>query len=239
MLNLYRGDSIFNTKSKPARYRSEGLTSSAFGGGGDPKNIERVSFLETVKQHIDHLKSYEKDYFKITDYISFSEQEEIAMRWSADLKPDELVACTIPFTETRYVFHMQIPENELKAIATGVWEFNYACNTDLKSSNIPGDDLLTFALRYSSCPLCDPNSKSHSLMLVKPSMFMSDLINVAKYRRANKLADKNDEWIILPNDLIEHGLRGTRIPRANFWEANHYVLRGEPQRNVNFKYDEY
>ncbi len=144
---------------------------------------------------------------------------------------------TLP-PKMREVFHMQIPESELKVISTGVWEFNYACNKDLRSSNIPGDDIRTFALRYSSCPLCGSVSKLHSLLLVKPSMFMSDLTNVAKYKRANKLADKNDEWMILPNDLIEHGLRGTRIPRADFWQARHYLLQNEIgcERIIEYEY---
>lgn len=235
MLNLYRGDSLFNIKSKPGKYRSEGITSSALGAGGDPQNIERITLLETVKQHIDHLKSYEKEYYKITDYISFSESEETAINWAADCKPDKLVKCAIPLKETRYVFHLALNKKDLRNISNGVWEFNFACNTNLKSSNFSANSLLDHVLKYYACPLCGSASKSHSLLLIRPSVIMSGL-NDRKYKRANNLAEKNDEWLVLPNDLIEHGHRGTRIPRADFWHVQHYILSDEPERDINFNY---
>lgn len=234
MLNLYRGDSFFNKKSNPGMYRSEGLTSSALGAGGDPKNIERLSLLETVKRHIDHLKCYENDYYKITDYISFSECEETAKLWASDLKPDDLIDCLTPYQETRYVFNLQIPEAELISISKGVWEFNYACNKDLKSSNID-NEIESFVLRYNTCPLCGSVKKIHNIILVKPSLFMSDVSGEINYKRAITLGEKNTEWLILPNDSIGNNFRSTRIQRANFWTANHYILRNESRSDVDLK----
>lgn len=40
MLELYRGDSLYNLRSKPGLYRTDGITSAAMGAGGDPRNIE-------------------------------------------------------------------------------------------------------------------------------------------------------------------------------------------------------
>ncbi|HAL81843.1 MAG TPA: hypothetical protein DCO83_06090 [Mucilaginibacter sp.] len=237
-LNLFRGDDILNLKSKPGRYRSEGLTSSAFGARGDPENIEKITFLETVKQHIDHLKTFEKDYFKITDYISFSDSEAIAKNWAAGLKPDELVACSTPFLETRYVFKMQIPNNELKPITTGVWEYRYACNTNLKCANVPNADINTLALRYNPCPICQSTFKNHSLLLINPTIYLAGLASDKKYKRANQLAAKNGEWMIVPNDAVDFKHRTTRIPRADFWNADCYTIKRETARNPFFKYPE-
>jgi hypothetical protein len=77
-LSLYRGDNIINDRTKPAIHRSEGIVSGAFAAGGNPEEIERKGFLNSVKEHIDHIKEDEKKYYEISDYISFSESEDIA-----------------------------------------------------------------------------------------------------------------------------------------------------------------
>lgn len=236
MLSLYRGDYFENEKSKPFRYYSEGITSSAFGAGGDPNNIERISFLETIKQHIDHLKAFEKEYFKITDYVSFSDTEETAKKWAAGLTSEKLVPFDVPYQETRYVFKLNIPVNDLNRISEGVWEYNFACNKDLKDGYQADDCFKTYALRARDCPVCGGITKAHRLVLVSTLAFLSDRKGDDRFDRANILALKNSEWLILPYDLIDHKHRATRIPRADFWTVNHYILENEDPRDPNFDY---
>ena len=236
MLHLYRGDSIYNKKTQPGLYRGNGLTSAAFGGGGDPMNIEKKGLLETVKEHIDHIKGYEREYYSITDYISFSENWDTAKCWAADRNPNNLIPCLEPYQETRYIFHLKIPKSEIKEISTGVWEFHFACNKNLKTANNSKDILTTYALTYHDCPVCNSVLKAHSIILVQTTLFIPNLKD-DKYKRAKKLSDKNDEWLILPNDLDHHVFkhRTTRIPRADFWIAEHYNLDGETRDGGNIE----
>ncbi|MXV14328.1 hypothetical protein [Hufsiella ginkgonis] len=80
IVHLYRGDSIYNECTNPSGFRSEGIRSAAFGGGGNPKNIENLGGLSTIKAHIDHLLESDKNYYKITDFISFTKDEAIAKK---------------------------------------------------------------------------------------------------------------------------------------------------------------
>jgi len=236
-LHLYRGDSIHNTNTNPGTFRSEGIRTAAFGAGGDPRNIEKLTPLKTIKDHIDHIKPAEKDYYAITDFISFTERESTAQRWAADLKPDKLLSCPTPYEETRYVFHVVIPWAELRPISKGVWEYKYQCNPQSKHSNYAGDLINTLILQQVSCDVCGGFMKAHSLLLVKPSAFMDDMDSDAAYKRALRLAVKNDEWLLLPNDLMDHGFRRTRIYPADFWLANLYTIMGEPLRTPDtFKF---
>jgi hypothetical protein len=230
ILNLYRGDSILNKNTNAGEFRSEGIRSAAFGGGGDPRNIEKLSLLATVKQHVDHLTQAEKDYYKITDFISFSEQEAIAIKWAADLKPDELEECQVPYQETRYVFRLQIERKQLTPISKGVWAYLYQCNARLKSSNHPNGFINTIALQNAGCDVCGGVTKAHSLILIKPAHCIEGLKKEPEFKRTHQLAVKNDEWLLLPNDLMEHGFRRTRIYRADFWDARLYTKKGEPVR---------
>ncbi|MES2829225.1 MAG: hypothetical protein V4687_13770 [Bacteroidota bacterium] len=230
VLSLYRGDSIHNQKTNPGTFRSDGIRSGAFGGGGDPRNIEKLLPLTTIKQHIDHITQVAKDYYKITDFISFTEQEATALNWAADLKPDELLPCTTPYEETRYVFHVAILKTELKPVSKGVWSYQYQCNPRLKLSNYVNGFLKTFALQNAGCDVCGGMVKRHSLLLIKPIDFMEDLNGQPEFKRTLKLAVKNDEWLLLPNDLMDHGFRRTRIYPADFWKANQYIKKGEPRR---------
>jgi hypothetical protein len=58
ILHLFRGDKNINEQTKPAIFRSDGIVSSSFGGGGDPLNIERKAYLRTVNEHLDHIKDF-------------------------------------------------------------------------------------------------------------------------------------------------------------------------------------
>jgi hypothetical protein len=237
-LNLYRGDSIYNQNSNPGGFRSEGIRSGAFGGGGDPQNIEKLGALSVIKTHIDHLTRAEKNYYKITDFISFTEDEMIAKKWAADLKLGDLLTCPEPFRETRYVFHVIISESDLVPIAKGVWVYNYQCTPDKRLAYRADDLIGTFALQQAGCDVCGGVSKLHSVILIKPAIVLEDLASQSRYQRALKLAVKNDEWLLLPNDIMEQGqFRRTRIYVADFWNADLYIKKGEPTREPDsFKF---
>lgn len=234
MLHLYRGDSYYNDRTSANIYRSDGLLAPACGGGGRTDNIENIGFLETIKRHIDHLKGYEKEYYSITDYISFTENLDTAKAWAADLNPANLVPCTISHKETRYVFHLKIPKSELIPLSKGTWEFFFTCNRQLLDGNT-SNSLLKHSLRHNDCPFCNSVSKVHSIILVKPILVFPDLKDDKKYDRAKKLTNKNEEWLVLPNDPQERTLkhRKTRIPRADFWDVEHYNLLGERRESGN------
>jgi hypothetical protein len=236
VIKLYRGDEIANQRTKPARYRSEGMLSGAFGSGGDPVTVERIGLLETVKRHIDHIKEYEKAYYAISDYISFSESKERAKAWAARLKPADLITCSEPYLETRYVFEMVFDTKDLIKLEEGVWEYRFTCNPALKSPYVKSDDpiksiALDYALKYPVCVVCDLRFKNHSLIIIQPEKILPADPGDDTYARAIKLAAKNAEWLILPNDIINFGFRGTRIPPANFWCARGYILKGETARD--------
>jgi hypothetical protein len=237
ILNLYRGDDLNNDRTKPAIYRSEGIVSGAFGNFGDPLNIERIGFLETIKQHIDHLKDYEKSCYAITDYISFSEDEGRAKDWASRMHADDLIVCNEPYLETRCIFHVKIPFGDLKPIAEGVWTFAFSCNPNRKTpSKLNSDEAfetiaLEWALSNAGCGVCNASEKKHSLIVVNPRILMEHFIGLKKYNRVNKLIAKNSEWLLLPNDIVNFGCRGTRIQVADFWDVQGYVMKNEMERN--------
>ncbi len=236
-LTLFRGDDIINDRTKPAIYRSEGIVSGAFGAGGAPKEIERKGFLKSVKEHIDHLKDFEIQYYKISDYISFSEEEEIAKLWASRKRPENLISTTEPYAETRYVFKMDIPMEELKPIVPGVYEYRFACNKNLKTAyklneyDVYEPILQTYALQFADCPQCGSVHKSHSIIVINPLVAFNHLKDDKNIKRSIRLAQKNLEWLILPNDIIQDGFRASRIQPANFWKAEGYTMLGEAVRN--------
>ncbi|MES2266805.1 MAG: hypothetical protein V4520_08595 [Bacteroidota bacterium] len=237
ILTLYRGDNIDNKRTKPAIYRSEGIVSGAFDGSGPPDMIERLEFLNTVKIHIDHLLEVEKDYYHISDYISFSESEEIAEKWASRSQPEFLNRCYTPYKETRYVFKMQIVMDDLTPLEKGVWEYNFACNPDLKVPyKLNADDEFepiarAWALRFSGCGICGSVHKKHSLKIINPILYLDGHSKDKKFNRSLRLAKKNLEWIVLPNDIISNGFRASRIQPANFWKVQGYTMSGEPERS--------
>ncbi len=71
-MKLYRGDNIYNDKTKPWHFRGNGLTAASFWENSDPNNIERIGFIYTITKHIVHEIEFDKVYYKATDFISFS-----------------------------------------------------------------------------------------------------------------------------------------------------------------------
>jgi hypothetical protein len=237
ILTLYRGDNIDNKRTKPAIYRSEGIVSGAFDGSGPPDMIERLEFLNSIKIHIDHLLEVEKDFYHISDYISFSECEEIAEKWASRKQPEFLNRCYVQYRETRYVFRMRISIDELKPLEKGVWEYKFACNPNLKLPyKLNAVDefepiALTWALQFSGCAICGGTHKNHSIKIIDPIQYLAGQSSEKKFKRSLKLSKKNLEWIVLPNDIIKKGFRAARIQPANFWDVQGYTMSGEPERS--------
>jgi hypothetical protein len=232
MLELYRGDSLYNLRSRPGLYRTDGITSAAMGAGGDPRNIENISPLQTVKRHIDHTLKLEKDYYQITDYISFTDREETARKWAAGNSDEPLIDCRDPYLETRYLFKMHIAQPDLEPMAEGVWLYRFACNPRKKTSNVPGSPMGQL-LAQKPCPMCLGIQRNHSLILIDTLGFSP--LAKGDFKRANRLADNNKEWLVLPNDpLSSSSHRCTRIQPADFWTVERFTLASDEPRDPLF-----
>ena len=235
-LSLYRGDSFYNSKTNPGWYRSNGITSSALGAGGDPMNIEKITVLTTIKRHIEHKKKLEKEYFKISDYLSFSESEERAKQWASGHAVEMLIPSKDKFFETRYVFKLQIDFNDLKEVSNGVFEYRFVCNTLLRTSSALTEPpelsfAIDYALQHASCQVCNSSRSDHLITLICPRMLLEDLVGDNEFVRAYEFTKNDKEWLVLPNDFIDSRFRSTMIPPANFWTVDNYNLMGEEPRN--------
>jgi hypothetical protein len=146
--------------------------------------------------------------------------------------PDKLLPNSVPYQETRYVFHLSVPRAELKSIAKCVWSYHYQCSPHKRQAFGANNFLATMMLQQAGCGVCQGLHNYHSLILIKPAMVLVDLAGQLQYQRALKLAVKNDEWLVLPNDMMEQGhFRQTRIYVSDFWKADLYIKKGEPIRS--------
>jgi hypothetical protein len=150
------------------------------------------------------------------------------------------------FAETRYVFKMDIPVDELTPITKGVFEFRFACNKDLKNPYKLNEDdpfetvARQWALRYAICEQCGGVQKNHFIRVINPQIAFDHLTADKDFKRSLRLAKKNLEWLILPNDIINNGFRAARIQPANFWKVQGYTMEGEEKRNpFTVPYDKY
>ena len=227
-MKLYRGDYIDNEKTNPWRFRGNGLTASSFWGKSDPNNIERIGFLDTIRKHIFQKNELDKKYYKATDYISFSRKEERAEFFCRGNKTGKLIPAD-DYTETRYIFEMDIDESLLEKLGEGIYSFSYVCNLDLRSSD-SGDffDSIYFTYlrqRHDECSICHNTSPNHRLMLIDAVTFLkSHASKEVFFDKEIKNATKDEEWLVLPLDPIDGCFRSCRIQRADFWQAKLYTM---------------
>lgn len=223
---LYRGDTIYNEMTNPKIYRFDGLRSKAF-GKGDPSYINKIGLVDAMRQHIKPISNLDKEFYSKTDFISFSKSIERAMFWLKNKNSIEIVQCYDESRATRFLFQMNIQDNELFELAPGIYEFQFKCNPKLKKGT-PTDILLNAALEltygYNECEICKSSYFFHRIILIDTVKFLNNNILQEKFKGALKLANEDQEWLVLPFDSISNGIStSSRIPRADFWTVNHYV----------------
>lgn len=233
-MKLYRGDNIFNDKTEPFLYRNNGLLSKAFGSECNPANIELQGLLESIRKHVKPENISDKNYYDITDFLSFSESRERALFWCSDM--ERLILQNVDnYQETRYLFVMYFDNCNVKSLGNGIYTFNFYCNPSLKTSDSGKETHLTFLKhlhREEICPICRNQIKNHRILLINSFEYLKENAHHSKYNGAIEFAEKDKEWLILPFDPLRIH-RSVRIPRADFWVAEHFKGIGEKRPSLN------
>ena len=234
-MQLFRGDKIFNEKTKPGLYRNNGLRSKAFGSGSNPENIELTGLLESIRRHIRPINNSDIEYYDVTDYLSFSESRERALYWCRD-KDSLIIDKVDDYKETRYLFILQIDDSYIRKIGDGICMYYYSCNPKLKASD-SGEEPHVSALRLvhnnEICQICNNQNKTHRIILINSYEYLTKNAKQAKYNGAMEFAKKDMEWLVLPFDPMgKH--RSSRIQRADFWFAEHYKAVGEKRPTLDY-----
>ena len=227
-MQLFRGDKIFNDKTEPDLYRADGIRSKSFGGGSSPTNIEKIGLINSIKAHIQPYLNNERQYYDVTDFISFSASRERALYWLTD-RGALKVKPSIEYQETRYLFNFEIEDNKLVNLSSGIYILFYSCNPKLKKSNSgksPHNELIEFQSENEVCELCSNVNLHHRLILINSYEYLLDNPNHANLDKAIKFAKDDEEWLLLPYDTIGK-FRSSRIPRSNMWNVEHFEVTGE------------
>jgi len=234
-MKLYRGDKIFNKKTNPGIYRNNGIRSKAFGSGASPENIELQGMLQSIRRHVKPSAKEDIQYYDVTDFISFSENEERAKYWCSDRDTLILTECR-DFNETRYIFAMDIPNSELEGHGKGIYSFRYKCNPVLKGSDVDNpvnEAVIKFAAGNEKCPHCFLPEHYHLLILINSFEYLISYPEHERIKGAIEFAKADEEWLLLPCDKI--GIhRTTRIPRADFWNVKLFTVSGESRPEMNY-----
>jgi hypothetical protein len=233
-MKLYRGDKILNESTNPGIYRNNGIRSKAFGSGASPANIELQGLLQSITKHVKPATKEDIVYYDVTDFISFSENQERARYWCSDRGTLILEECQ-DFLETRYIFTMDISDSELQNHGNGIYSFKYKCNPLLKGSdvgNFINEAVIRAAAANQECPHCFQRETYHFLILINSLQYLTSYPDHEKIKGAIEFAKADQEWLLLPCDKL--GMhRTTRIPRADFWSATHFSVIGENRPEMN------
>lgn len=231
-IKLYRGDRI-NSDTEAGRYRFDGIISKSF-GKGSPAYIAPLPLLENIRSHINPVTPSDHLIYSQTEFISFSSSFDRAYFWLSDQGSQMLFPCLTEYEETRYMFTLEIPEEELEALDkdSTMFLFRFACNPDLKRSNSSSiiENLMLEVVApntwFRHCDVCRQVHRAHSLVLVDAVKYLQVYGGSDRFDGAaiNAAADK--EWLILATDPV-NGLSATSIPRSDFWSVSHYSCKGE------------
>lgn len=227
---LYRGDTGGN-KTLPERFYFDGLFSKLL-QSGNPAHISKYGIYNSIKAHIAPNKKSEFDFYKKTHFLSFTECKDTALFYSSNMEPSKLIS-TPKYKERRYLFTFNLFSHDttITNISTGIYKFEYKCNRQLIEPNSLDTPEL-FSLQKENCWICQ-NNTSHNLIILD---IVSILGNNSKYQ-LNSLAFENakrdKEWLILPfdynNELLGYN---SKIPRADFWSAELFRLKSEPEKTI-------
>ena len=220
-MKLYRGDSFFNNDTEPGRYRTEGIRTKTF-GKGDPAYIERNGLINAIRKHVKPDKSIPSDlkYYSTTDFISFTEDRDRALYWLSARGKNLLTPCKVEFTETGYLFKMEIDLDLAEYLGDGIYLFRYSCNPKLKTADAP--DLMTAlaaAAAAKGCELCHNTPASHQLILVNSEDYLKSQNVDGSLDGHVKFAHNDKEWLLLPADPMTPRFLHARIPRSDIWQA--------------------
>jgi hypothetical protein len=233
-MDLFRGDKIHNIDTCPGIYRGNGLRTKSFGSGCNPKNIELLGLIESIRKHIKPLAQKDFDYYDVTDFLSFSSKRQRAMYWCAD-RNALILDKSEEYEETRYLFTLNLNNNLMTSIRDGIYIYRYQCNLGLIKPD-KKNDILTSIFKYKSinepCPICGNMYNNHRLVLINSFEYLIKNTKDAKYKEAIELAKDDDEWLVLPFDSLGE-LRSSRIQRADFWFAEHYKVIGETRPDID------
>lgn len=233
-MKLYRGDKIYNDKTKPYLYRNNGLRTKAFGSGCNPENIEINGLLESIRKHVKPEGAPDTTYYGVTDFLSFSESKKRALFWCSDMD-SLLLEKTDNYNETRYLFEMSIDDNELVSHGKGIYSFDFCCNPRLKCSDSGQEPHLSYFQHLHSeeiCPICMNQYRNHKVLLINSFEYLREFETHSKYKKAISFAHNDKEWLVLPFEPL--GIhRSARIQRADFWIAEHFKVTGEKRPNLN------
>jgi len=221
---LYRGDKYYNVATEPGRFWFDGIRAKSF-GKGDPAYIKKAGLLKAIRQHIHHPGKADVSYYDATDFISFSTDQARAMYWVSDKGQLLLTTCSEPYRETRYVFRMDIPDNDLISRGDGIYMYSFVCNQALRKSNVAAWQGIEIPY-YTNCPLCQ-GGLGHQILLVDTVKYLSINRKDESESDALKLATEDSEWLVLPNDPLDHGSRSSSVQRADFWSVETYTVVGE------------
>jgi hypothetical protein len=229
-MKLFRGDYICNKLTEPGLYRSEGLRTKTF-GKGDPVYIEKNGLLESLRQHIKPLNRSDIAYFNVTDFLSFTTERSRAEYWATNKNECTLAPCYNDYTETHYIFQIEIDQKKLIHQSPGVYLYCYHCNPELKRPN--SSNPIEEAIISKVCPLCRGIEIVHSFFLIHSEEYLKNNSKDEKFEGALEYAIADNEWLVLPNDPLGN-FRSARIPRAVFWKAEHYTVNGQERDSLKF-----
>lgn len=221
-------------------YRSAGLLTSVV-NGGNPAYVARNGLLESVRAHVKAMSESELFFQRRSQFLSFSSQESRAIFYASTGRPSELVPSE-EYSETRYVFTIDITGIVSVESRKGLYSLEYSCDNSLVRSD--GNEMETLgidplaslygAFRSNLCEGCDNRRLKHRLLLVDVVAFLDAVPSAKRYKDALKNAQRDHEWLIMPSDYIARLFgESARIPRSQIWSARHYRLRSESPRDAS------
>ena len=225
---LYRGDKRENG-SLAEMYRSVGIYSKQI-NGGNPAYVDRHGLMESIRAHVKPLITVEKVFQQKSKFISFTSNYERAKYFASDGKTDLLIPCK-EYYERRYIFTLEISPNKLEDFKNGIYRYEYLCNRQLTRSNSI-DPFDINVMKMVPCDFCQNNKNFHSILLIDVCKYLNQNKDNVKFQNAIKSAERDSEWLVIPTDYsIE--LRGDRsnIPVADFWRAEHFILKHENMKD--------
>ncbi|XWW44464.1 hypothetical protein JYG30_17045 [Fibrella sp. USSR17] len=236
-MKLFRGDNIF-IKNDPKLgvknylYYEIGLCTKAFGGGSYPDNIERFSLNKAIISHIHQMDIIDEKYYSVTDFLSFSKAHHRAKYYCASNGKIKLNDC-LEYEETRFIITLNIDDNKLEEIGSGIYKYKYKCNRELITSGKKQDsnDLNAYLIdiaRNKPCDICGIGSE-HEMILIDSYKFIDSNFKADEFETAKNFSLLDKEWLILPFDPLRDNpaFRRTCIPRADFWSVKHFLGEGE------------
>ena len=233
---LYRGDRISNT-TMPQRYRSCGIISKLL-NGGNPAYIQRNGLIKSIQAHINPLTKAEKIFLSKSEFISFTENEDVAKKYCSydevqnKYLYDKLIQCEEYF-ETRYIFSLNISDCVPLDIKEGIYLLEYNCSQEKRKSDGLNESAIEFMvnIKWNKCEVCERNEK-HKMYLIDSLRFLEFHKEFSLNKGAIKNAKKDNEWLVLPRDFYKQ-LKGysSMIPVSTIWQAEHYILEGENKRD--------